>query len=123
MKPYLLPGRLTYVLGLLSVFPTIPLLAADPLPAPALTGVGVLSNSQQKVSWTPYPAADAYSILSTPNLTQPFTPDSSGVILGYDWIAPFTGEAGFYKLQVTPMSATDLLNATVLNRVTFGPTP
>src|SRR5436305_23213 len=33
------------------------------------------------------------------------------------------GRRAFYRVQVTPMSSNSLLAATVLNRLTYGPTP
>jgi uncharacterized protein (DUF1800 family) len=124
MKAQAVPGRLVYFAGLLSALTTSQLIAGDANPPPpSVTTVAVLSNSQHKVSWTPYPAADAYSIISTPDVTQPFALDPSGSVLGYDWTAPLSLPANFYKVQVTPMSSNALFSATVLNRLAYGPTP
>jgi len=95
---------------------------ANPQP-PAITGANVVSNTQRRISWTPYPAAQQFRILSTTNLAQPYTPDSSGVVSGYDWTAPLSGQAVFHRVEVVPLSSNALLNATILNRLTYGPTP
>ena len=81
-------------------------------------------NSQKRIQWNPYPAAVQYQISHSDNLLGPFTEDSSGTMAGYDWTAPLLiGSGGFYRLQVVPMSANDLLLSTVLNRLAYGPTP
>jgi hypothetical protein len=64
-----------------------------------------------------------YKISHSDNLLGPFTEDSSGTVAGYDWTAPLIGSGGFYRLQVVPMRANDLLLSTVLNRLAYGPTP
>src|SRR6266404_975162 len=92
-------------------------------PAPVLTGPVVTTNGQKQVSWTPYPAAQEFKLLSTPDLFAPFTEDSSGNVSGYDWFGPLTDWLSFHRLQVTPLSSNTLLSATVLNRLTYGPTP
>ena len=92
-------------------------------PAPVLSVPGTTTNGQKRVSWTPYPAAQEFKLLSTTNLSVPFSEDVSGNIDGYDWTGPFDGLASFYRLQVTPLSSNALLSATVLNRLTYGPSP
>src|SRR4051812_28247851 len=93
----------------------------NPLP-PSLSG-GMGSNAQQVLTWTPYPAAEQFRMLSTTNLLAPFTEDFSGKIAGYSWSQGMSNGAAFHKLMVMPMSSNDLFAATVLNRLTFGPTP
>src|SRR5437660_2895538 len=95
--------------------------AADP-PPPQIIGVGS-SNAQKTINWTPYPAAQQYNILSTPNLGGALTNDGSGKISGYTWNASNAAPAKFYKLGVTPMTSNAVLTATVLNRLAYGPTP
>jgi hypothetical protein len=80
-------------------------------------------NSQKRIQWNPYPAAVQYKISHSDNLLGQFTEDSFGTVAGYDWTAPLIGSSGFYRLQVVPMSANDLLLSTVLNRLAYGPTP
>jgi uncharacterized protein (DUF1800 family) len=92
-------------------------------PPPAFTGSTVVSNVQRQITWTPYPAAEQFKILTTTNLMSPYTEDFSGKISGYTWSKPLSNGAAFHKLMVMPMSSNDLFAATVLNRLTFGPTP
>src|SRR5712664_1597472 len=80
-------------------------------------------DSQKRIQWNQYPAAVQYKISHSDNPLGPFTEDASGTVAGYDWTAPLIGSIGFYRLQVVPMSANDLLLSTVLNRLAYGPTP
>src|SRR5688572_8086121 len=91
-------------------------------PPPRITGVTV-TNGQQKVTWTPYPGADAFRLLSTTNLGRPLAPNTSGAILGYEWNGPVTGSMWLHELEVTPLSSNALLASIVLNRLAYGPTP
>lgn len=122
MKTHRVQRWLAYlVIGFCS-FDTLSAAESNPSP-PAITSISVLTNGQHRVSWTPYPAAEQFRILSTPNLSSPFTEDTSGIISGYEWTAPLSGMLGFHRLQVIPLSSNALLSATVLNRLTYGPTP
>src|SRR5439155_1885227 len=91
-------------------------------PQPAITSLAV-TNLQKTITWTPYPSADQYKILSTTNLLSPFAEDSGGVISGNKWTATNNQPACFHRLQVTPMSSNAVLTAIVLNRLAYGPTP
>src|SRR5258706_351010 len=73
---------------------------SDP-PPPQIIGVGS-SNAQKTVVWTPYPAADQYSILSKTNVAGVFTNDGSGAVSGFAWQASNNAPAKFFKLGVTP---------------------
>jgi uncharacterized protein (DUF1800 family) len=92
-------------------------------PGPPVINSAAIINSQKRIQWNPYPAAVQYKISHSDNLLGPFSEDSSGTMAGYDWTAPLIGSGGFYRLQVVPMSANDLLLSTVLNRLAYGPTP
>ncbi|MBU6400658.1 MAG: hypothetical protein KGS61_10090, partial [Verrucomicrobia bacterium] len=94
--------------------------AADPPPAITNYSVG---GGQQMLQWTPYPAAQQYQLFQAGGLDQPFLPDASGAIAGFGWTGPWTNGVGFFKLGVVPMDTNDLLTATVLNRLAYGPTP
>lgn len=48
--------------------------------APAITQVTVLSNGLHRVSWTPYPGAEQFRILSSTNIGSPYTEDPTGAI-------------------------------------------
>ena len=98
--------------------------AGDINPAPPVfSSATVTTNAEQRIRWTPYPAAEAYTIWSTPDLAQPFTVDLSGNVIGFDWTAALNGPAGFHRVAVTPLSSNALVNATILKRLTYGPTP
>ena len=81
------------------------------------------TNSQKRLLWTPYPAAEQYKIFSTLNLTVPFLEDLSGSFSGNAWFTSANDPARFFQLQVTPMSSNAVLTANLLNRIAYGPTP
>src|SRR5262245_58397867 len=89
--------------------------AAEITPAPPRITGATVSNGQQRVTWMPYPAAEAFRLLSTTNLLFPFVPNTSGSISGYEWTGPVNGGADLHELEVTPMSSNALLSSIVLN--------
>jgi hypothetical protein len=107
--------------------------AADP-PLPVITNFQA-QGAMRSLRFAPYPAADAYAILATSNLSASFAPDAAfqwraytntGTtnIGGYEWRSTNgSGPAGFYRVGVTPMADSNRLAATVLQRLTYGPTP
>ncbi len=98
--------------------------AAEPNPPPpSLTGVSVTTNGQISLRWTPVPAAEEFKVFSTGDLFSPFTENHAGTIAGYEWTGPADGPAGFHRLSTTLLSPDALLSATVLSRLTYGPTP
>lgn len=121
MKAHLATSLAILVLGL-CVVQQLPAGNPNP-PPPAMMEATVMSNAQKRITWTPYPAAEQFKILSTTNLAVPFTEDLSGKISGYSWTRGLSNGPAFHMLQVMPMSSNDLFAATVLNRLTFGPTP
>lgn len=104
-------------LGLL--LPT-PAKSAEPLP-PELSVT--VSNQQKQVNWQLYPGAQGYNLLSAGQVGGPFTNDGSGVITGNTWRGTNGLPAQFFRLGVTPISSNALLNANLLNRLAYGPTP
>ncbi len=110
-------------------------LAAEP-PAPVITNFH-LNGVQKNLRFAPYPAAAAYTILSTTNLAQPFvantnfsfspyisSTNASGTNYGYEWRATNAAPKDeFYRVAVTPLASNALLTANVLNRLAYGPTP
>lgn len=85
----------------------------------------VVTNKQKRIHFTPYPAVQEFRIFKSDRLDMAFVEDLSGTLSGYDWTAPLaeSDPIGFYRLQVTPISADALLVSTVLNRLAYGPTP
>jgi uncharacterized protein (DUF1800 family) len=117
MKSHHVPRWLVFLF-----FSFLPIDAAELNPAPPRVTASV-SNAQQKVTWTPYPAAEAFHLLSTTNLSEPFTPNIAGAIAGYQWNGPANAPREFHRLAVTPLSSNALLTSIVLNRLAYGPTP
>ncbi len=113
-------GLLAFLVGLNSL--QLVFGAESNPPQPSLLNPTV-TNSQRRISWTPYPAAEQFKLFSTDTLLTPLLEQTNGSIAGYDWTGPLLGSNGFYRLQVTPMSSNALLSATVLNRLTYGPSP
>ncbi len=125
---------------------TLPVNAADASP-PVITSLSA-SNATHRLNFLLTPGAGSYSILSTTNLQQPFVVDpnfslvprsftnfSTNLVNGTNVIATniqtswswqrtnATAPQGFYQVQATSLSSNALLGATVLNRLTYGPTP
>ena len=97
--------------------------AGDANPAPPRITITTSSNGQPQFAF-PFPAAQQYNVLSSGNVTNLFGTDlTSGRLLGPTWIVTNGGPARFYSVTVTPLSSNDLFAATVLNRLTYGPTP
>jgi uncharacterized protein (DUF1800 family) len=111
--------------------------------SPVLTNVST-NLPQVNLQFDPYPSADAYTFLSSSNLNSPLVPNTNfflapynqstnvmvygtnrftNYLANYVWRLTNPPPAGFYKLQVTPMSSNALLAATALNRLAYGPTP
>ena len=97
-----------------------PARGAEPLP-PELSIT--ISNQQKQVNWQLYPGAQGYNLLSAGQVDGTFTNDGSGVIVGNTWRGTNRLPAQFFRLGVTPISSNALLNANLLNRLAYGPTP
>ncbi|MFO1461528.1 MAG: DUF1800 family protein [Verrucomicrobiota bacterium] len=96
-------------------------LVGDPQPPPRVKSLS-LSNDEARLSVQPAPAAEAYHVLGAPAVENVFT-EAGGVWNGFDWTGPAPADRGFFRVDATPMSDRDLLTATVLNRLAYGPTP
>ncbi len=120
-------------------------LRADPVP-PVLTEVNY-SNTTANLKFTLYPGTESYTLLAATNLALPFVPDANFVVGSYtltnfstnivnntnlistnvqtfwEWRRTNAASPSFYRVQATPLSSNALLAATVLNRLTYGPTP
>ena len=116
--------RLAACSSLLLLFIVAPLLrAAEMIPAPPRIVGDKTTNGQPRFVF-PYPGAQSYEILSTDNVVGPYTPDTtSGRFLGPTFIVTNSAPGKFFKVGAVPMSSNDLVMATVLNRLTYGPTP
>lgn len=112
--------------------------AAEP-PPPIITNFNS-AGSQRNLRFAPYPGAQAYTLLSTTNLNVPFAPDLTftqsayflrtytngpkvGTNYGFEWRSTNSAPGAYYRVGVTPIASNDLLMATALNRLAYGPTP
>lgn len=97
--------------------------AAEANPAPPRVIVDRTTNGQPRLVF-PYPAAEQYTILSAPSVTNAFGTDTiSGRLLGPTFIVTNATQHRFYKVIATPKNSNDLFAATVLNRLCYGPSP
>ena len=91
-------------------------------PAPVLH-IDSVTNGARRVSLTPYPAVDAYRFYTTDDLGYPWAEDFSGTLSNFVWAASHNGSNFFVKLRADTLSSNALLTATLLNRISYGPTP
>ena len=96
--------------------------AADANPAPPQIISGFTTNGLPLLSF-PYPAAQAYTVYGAPEVGGPYTTPVPGLVSGPTFSVTNPGARGFYRVSVTPMSSNALFSATVLNRLTYGPSP
>ena len=111
-----------WMICILATSLSIAAIGADITPAPPRVAGVTVSNGQQTVRFAPYPAAEAFRLLSATNISGTFTP-RSGAIPGLEWTGPANGNTEFHRVEVTPMSSNALLSSIVLNRLAYGPTP
>jgi uncharacterized protein (DUF1800 family) len=101
----------------------LPMRAADPPQNVGLT----LSNNQAAINFTPHPAAQTYLLLSSTNLSSGFgfVTNTNAALNGFNFTLTNAGtnSAQFFALLTTPKSSNELLSATLLNRLAYGPTP
>ncbi len=97
--------------------------AAEMIPAPPRIIGDRTTNGLPRLVF-PYPAAQSYEILSADTVLGPFTPDTtSGRFVGPTFIVTNGSAMKIFKVGAVPMNSNDLFMATVLNRLTYGPTP
>lgn len=97
--------------------------AAEANPAAPTLKVEQTTNGAVRLSFPMYPGAQGYSFSTSGDVTNLTPSSTAGRPYGQPWTVTNPGPAGFFKLAVTPMSSNDLFAATVLNRLTYGPTP
>ena len=119
-----LPLSLTLLGSCLSLLNAcLPARAGDANPAWPVIVINRTTNGQPRLVF-PYPAAGRYEVLSAPDPRGPLVPDpSSGVLLGPSFSVTNRDPAWFYRVRVTPLAPEELLAATVLNRLCYGPSP
>jgi uncharacterized protein (DUF1800 family) len=99
------------------------LIASRPLAAQEDTIRLGLSDSTEVLALPLAPGVDEFQIFSTTNLAIPFTLDSSGTVQGYEWTNIIQSGSAFYQVRAISKDSNAVLNATVLNRLAYGPTP
>ncbi len=93
-------------------------------PPPSIIGITTISNAQRQITFTPYPSADEFRMLRSGTLaSNSWTEDLTGVFSGSTWVHPQSSSNAFFQLEVTPLSSNALLSATILSKLTYGPTP
>lgn len=123
MNPLLATGRLMlFAVCLSPLVQTITASAAEANPAPPSITGGVTTNGLPLLSF-PYPAAQAYTVYGASEVGGPYTTPVPGLLSGPTFTVTNPAARGFYQVSVTPMSSNALLSATVLNRLTYGPSP
>ena len=114
-----------FALGLAAGLDPTPARAADRFtdpPAPTLA-ITSLSPGLQRISFDAFPAADQFHLWAKSDLAAPWSPDGSGVFSNLTWTGSLSAGPAFRRLEVTPLSSNAVLTATVLSRLTYGPTP
>lgn len=102
---------------------TLNLRAGEANPAPPRVVGDKTTNGLPRLTF-PYPAAQSYQMYSSDSVSDGYTLDTtSGEFLGPTWTVTNTGPMRFYRVGATPLSSNDVFIATVLNRLTYGPTP
>jgi uncharacterized protein (DUF1800 family) len=105
-----------------SILPSFQVHAADQIPDPPRIIGSVTSNGLPHLEF-PYPAAQQYDVFGSSSFLGPFTTPASGLLVGPTFTVTSPGPPEYFRVRATPMSSNDLLSATVLNRLTYGPTP
>jgi uncharacterized protein (DUF1800 family) len=108
--------------GVLPLFPTTDASAAEANPAPPSITGSLTTNGLPRLSF-PYPAAQAYTVFGASEVGGPYTAPVPGLLSGPTFTVTNPTARGFYRVSATPMSSNALFTATVLNRITYGPSP
>jgi uncharacterized protein (DUF1800 family) len=105
-----------------SLVQTIDASAAEANPAPPRITGSLTTNGLPRLAF-PYPAAQEYTVYGAPNVGGPYTTPVPGLLSGPTFTVTNPAARGFYQVSVTPMNSNALFSATVLNRLTYGPSP
>ncbi|HMJ91756.1 MAG TPA: DUF1800 family protein [Candidatus Acidoferrum sp.] len=95
--------------------------AAD-TPSPSVNSFTV-SNGVKTLKFTPAPSIDFYNILSGSDVAAAFTNDTTAPISNFTFRVSNNVPVQFYSVAAMPMSSNAVLNANVLNRLAYGPSP
>ncbi|MFM1769207.1 MAG: hypothetical protein RJA22_1736 [Verrucomicrobiota bacterium] len=101
----------------------LPVRAAEMNPAPPRISTSTATNGKLRLEF-PYPATREYRVFSSPDAASPLAPDpGTGILLGPGFTVTNNGPGRLYQVSATPLGSNELLTATVLNRLAYGPTP
>jgi hypothetical protein len=119
------PGTVSCRIVVLAICATVAQSSRAQVPPAAAIRDIAITNSQRVIRFAPYPAADEYKLFHADTVQGRYSEDAAAILSGYDWKTPISrpGTLGFYRLHVTTLNDHDLLAATVLNRLAYGPTP
>lgn len=109
-----LAGRLLSTLALAFV----PALLAEESPLLDLTVTG----DAKTLTLPLINGVDAFEVRSATDLSQPFSP-VTGSFSNYVWSVTNRHPAEFFTLLITPTPSNEIVGATILNRIAYGPTP
>src|ERR1043166_4606063 len=124
MKLFSATGRLLFLLVCLAAV-TVTLdhaFAGEANPPPPQISVSRTTNGLPLLAF-PYPAAQQYTVFGASNAPGPYLTPVPGLLSGPTFTVTSPASRGFYRVSAMPMSSNDLFSATVLNRLTYGPTP
>lgn len=115
-------GRLWLLTTISSVIlPTLSSAAEANPPPPAITITKDTNGFPLLVF--PFPATEQYTVYGSDSPSGPFVTPVPGVLSGPTFVVTNGMPLGFYRVSAMPMTSNALLSATVLNRLTYGPSP
>lgn len=82
-----------------------------------------VTNGAKSLQLPRVSGVDQFKVRRSPNVGLPFLESPSGRITGYTWNDPGMTIAEFFAVEMQPKNPTNVLAATVLNRLAYGPTP
>jgi uncharacterized protein (DUF1800 family) len=82
-----------------------------------------VTNGVAAIEFPILPAIEQFKVLSSSSVGGAFQLDTTGESHGFTWTNSAESGSKFFQVQVNPLSSNALLNATLLNRLGYGPTP
>ncbi len=82
-----------------------------------------VTNGSKQLQLPIVSCVDAFRVLRTPSLNTPFAPAQSGSVSGYLWTQPGADGVEFFRVEMQPKDPEAILNANLLHRIAYGPTP
>ena len=82
-----------------------------------------VTNGNKQLRLPLVSGVDAFRVLRTPSLNTPFAPALSGSISGYLWTQPGADGLEFFRVEMQPKDPQAVVNANLLHRIAYGPTP